>query len=399
MPGEGGPRDKDQKTENELITDQEEEETEEEVDHSEVGMSIKKEELELILNEQKVRETNEAERETLRVTSGMIQTCDGSAHEDTRRWLDDVEMSNATVGTHNVVRVARRTVSGSLRKEVEKIVAAHAVTPSTGGDKDPNLCPWKTLKEEVEKAFLPADEEGHMKGKLEHVKQGEKEDIQMFNRRFRNMVDIGYPVEQGKERSGETEATLVRLYGRAIYSDSHARKLSAKEPPAKTLKDAMQFVTKQTGKADKYEFLGRTGKSEVNAVFDESPPAETDTVGSLKKEISRLANIIADKKGQARREREAYVLEATQEKNQAEKFSKRKGGKSKKDAGDGKEKMNAKGSTGKNKQKSRRKPKYDENGRPRCFNCDKYGHMARECRAPKVQKEQSVNYAAGIEWS
>jgi len=30
---------------------------------------------------------------------------------------------------------------------------------------------------------------------------------------------------------------------------------------------------------------------------------------------------------------------------------------------------------------------FDKNRRPRCFNCNTYGHIARECRKPKKKKE------------
>ena len=35
---------------------------------------------------------------------------------------------------------------------------------------------------------------------------------------------------------------------------------------------------------------------------------------------------------------------------------------------------------------------FDENRRPRCFNCNTYGHMVRECRKPKKEKEMRKCY-------
>jgi len=35
---------------------------------------------------------------------------------------------------------------------------------------------------------------------------------------------------------------------------------------------------------------------------------------------------------------------------------------------------------------------FDENGRPKCFNCNVYEHMARECRKPKKEKETRKYY-------
>ena len=35
---------------------------------------------------------------------------------------------------------------------------------------------------------------------------------------------------------------------------------------------------------------------------------------------------------------------------------------------------------------------FDENGKLRCFNCNAYGHMVRECRKPKKKKETRKCY-------
>ena len=35
---------------------------------------------------------------------------------------------------------------------------------------------------------------------------------------------------------------------------------------------------------------------------------------------------------------------------------------------------------------------FDKNGKPRCFNCNLYGHLAKECRRPKKEKEMRKCY-------
>ena len=344
--------------------------------------------LKRILEEQKKLTKDEAARETLRVAASMVQTCDGSTHEDTRRWIEEIEMAEPTVTT-DIMRLVRRTVAGSLRKEVEKLTVLHK------RNDDPNQATWKNVKEGVVTAFLPADEITHMRGRMEKVKQAEKEDIQTFNRRFRDMAEIAYPLLPDKTRSDETELTLVRLYGRAIYSDTYARKLAVKGE--KKIADAMKLVTNLSGDADKYDFLGRTRSRQVDAV--EKSDSDVDQVSSFKKEVSRLANILADKKGKVRQEMEAYVLSATQGKSQGGRSRDKKGRSPKQGKSAGKESKFPKKKSGKSGQKSARKPKWDKDGRPRCFNCNEYGHYARDCKESKPAKKQSGNGAAGTDWS
>ena len=35
---------------------------------------------------------------------------------------------------------------------------------------------------------------------------------------------------------------------------------------------------------------------------------------------------------------------------------------------------------------------FDENGKPRCFNCNVYGHIVRDCKKPKKGKETKKCY-------
>jgi len=35
---------------------------------------------------------------------------------------------------------------------------------------------------------------------------------------------------------------------------------------------------------------------------------------------------------------------------------------------------------------------FNENGKPRCFNCNLYGHITRECRRPKKEREMRKCY-------
>jgi len=35
---------------------------------------------------------------------------------------------------------------------------------------------------------------------------------------------------------------------------------------------------------------------------------------------------------------------------------------------------------------------FDENGKPRCFNCNLYGHLAKECKRPKKERKTRKCY-------
>ena len=334
-----------------------------------------------LIAEQKKREEQEVIRENLRIAAGQVETCDGSSQDGIRKWFEDVEMGMQYVGKENTVRLCRRTVTGSFRRELEKFListnAAH-----------PNKVPWEEVKKHLTTSFLSTDEAGHARAKLERITQAEKEETQAFNRRFRTMADIAYPPKSDQKRSTETEEILVRLYARSLRSEHFAKKVvnaEHKKPEDNTLETAMQSVVKLACAQDKYDMLGRPSSSrEVSAVSSSGSVDVESDLSSINRRVNKVENSLADVKGRTRLAREANAVEKK---------------------GDFSKKPRDKGKQGKFRKKfngqKQKLPRYDENGRPRCFNCNKYGHIAKDCSAPKDQKPAtaSVNYAAGTEWS
>ena len=202
------------------------------------------------------------------------------------------------------------------------------------------------------------------------------------------MADIAYPVVAPKTRSVETEEILVRLYAWSLRSEHFAKKVvnaEHKEPKDNTLEKAMQTVVKLACPQDKFDMLRRPSSSrEVSAVSSSGSVDVESEMSSINRRVNKVENSVADMKGRTRLAREANAVEKK---------------------GDFNKKPREKGKQGKFRKKfngqKQKLPRYDENGRPRCFNCNKYGHIAKDCSAPKDQRPAtaSVNYAAGTEWS
>ena len=323
-----------------------------------------------IIKGQTDRHTEEIIRENLKTAASMIEPCDGSSQDNVRRWFEDVEMGAYMVGAGNQLRLARRTVAGSFRRELEKYLQRLP------------LSSWDDVKKAMTTRFLSMDEAGHMKGKLEKTRQGEKEEVPAFNRRFSSMADVAYPLGRNGRRSEETEGILVRMYARAIRSDHHAKKLATKEPRVTTLDDAMELVMKMEGATEKYDLLGRNSDTAVSTVSLKSLGESGVELKTLKNEVSRLANVLSAQKGQAKHQNKA----SSQKRSQKE----TSGG----DTGRGNKPYRRPG--GPRNQSQGQKPHWKD-GQPLCFVCDEYGHMKKDCRLTK--KDSSVNSTAGIQWS
>jgi hypothetical protein len=234
---------------------------------------------------------------------------------------------------------------GPLRFEVERFLTG-VVTDPGNNVQGRNQVPWPALRDHVSASFLNVDEAAALREEVETVTQDAFETEAGYSRRFREKADAAYPAAQ---RNPDQNRILVKAYAKGLRSGEIARKLVMEGNPVH-LEQAIQLVGVYSERAHAYTRLRRTEEPmEVNHVAEAAmvAPAATKVHEDLLNLQDRLL------KSQERLQTRLAKLEAGQ--------------------GSGRPKRNASQSGG------ARPPAWNQAGQPRCFQCQRYGHFAREC--------------------
>ena len=246
-----------------------------------------------------------------------------------------IPLINHIVG--GVIDVAARTVSGSLKKEVERFLGAQPNRAQT---------PWVTLRDHIRATFLSANEAERLKSELEKMAQTSYETLANFNRRFRESANKAFP----QPRTPDAERLVLRAYSRGIYSTALAKKLIVEGRPA-NLDAAFQYAEGQAAGNEMFDGLERRSRDEeemdCSATGDSQSLAEKvlEALEGIRKSHERVVTRVAK-------------LEAS--------GSSQRGG--------GPRKINT----------PRAPLKWTEDGRPICYHCGKAGHKGAECFQKKA---------------
>ena len=336
-------------------------------------------------------------RDNLRTQAASVTNCDGSSPEAVRKWFSDVEIAGQVLGGGRaIIRLARRTVTGTFRKELERFVE-HYRPPGWNppmARPDPNDIPWDHLKTELTTAFLSADEIEHAKGQLETLRQAAAEDVQTFNRRFMVLADRAYPADQAGVRHADTHQTLIKYYARGLAVDEFAKKIAEHHPRIATIEEAQRLVVRLKGSHEQYQRLGRIPKTEVNYTSHEPL-----SLGKLQAEVAALATMVSQ--GDIMRNQLQVLSNAVHKQKVSFRGRPKSHDRSSSDGySDRRSKSKSPGrarskSPGRHRRGNRdERPSRGGSDSFKCYSCGKPGHIARHCKS-----KPSVNYTAGIEWS
>ena len=189
-------------------------------------------------------------KESLKEQLKGIRVCDGTIPTEVREWLEDIEVAIPLLNNvqHAAIKLATKSVSGSLKKEIERFL-----------DTQPNRLgtPWNLLRDHVRISFLSANENERLKSELEKLQQLSHEAVSIFNRKFREAAHKAYPAP----RTVDAERILVRAYARALYSSNMAKKLITEGHPV-NLEGAITIVETQAAGLELFDSIERKSRDE-----------------------------------------------------------------------------------------------------------------------------------------
>ena len=298
------------------------------------------------------RRNYQANRDRVKDLIRQTAACDGSSVTAVRTWIREINLALSQVGAHGIVEIVTKTVHGPLRFEVERFIEG---AMAANGLARRNI-PWDNIRQHVAQQFLNLDEPAALRDEVETLRQSAYEPEVQYARRFRDVADVAYPPPA---RNPDQERILIKTFLRGLKSADLARRVVTDTNPD-TMEEAITATCRLSERNHAFERLRRTEEPmEVGPIVNPKPTTATAKQGTSEgRDLQSLTGTV-DKLATKLAKIEASFAQAPR---------KTTAPKQKKSSWRGKP-------TGKNV------PNYAPDGKPRCFRCNKYGHVRRECRS------------------
>ncbi|MCP3887666.1 MAG: hypothetical protein GY702_02175 [Desulfobulbaceae bacterium] len=192
-----------------------------------------------------------------------VDVCDGKSLKDVRIWLRQINCAVDRIpGGANadeyLFKLMCATSTDDLLEEIEGHVRANA----------PNQVAHGQIRAHVNLAFLGPDEANLLKEVVENLKQGHREDIASYNRRFSKAADYAYP----QPRNPQTDEELTDVYMSSLKDGKVKDSVFEHDPALVTLQGAMQVALG--------EFARQSRRKRVQRKHTTHEPMEVDEIAS-----------------------------------------------------------------------------------------------------------------------
>lgn len=170
--------------------------------------------------EKKVREWVTEEKE-------QVESCNGLATNNVRAWIHAIQAAESRVPERASVdlylkALIKKTTKGEANREQDSLLRNRGRDTVTAAE----------LLDHMQQAFLGPDEREALKDEVKRTKQGPREEIPAYNRRFRFNVEVAYPNPTEEQESDITNMYLAglkkgRVQDRLFDRDPRLQRLAA----------------------------------------------------------------------------------------------------------------------------------------------------------------------------
>ena len=194
-------------------------------------------------------ENKKDEKENLNdLVCNMIKT-DGNNLDEFRRWSTRIKSNGALLQNNSAtIQLMLRTTLGPLKDEIDRYILNFV---TLNPEKSRLEVPYTELAEYLKRSFLPANDVEYIRESMDSLRQLSGESLRVFNRKFRDLAELAYPVEQ---RTADQVRILIRNYLKGLSSKETARAVLKSSPAS--LVDAMATAVDNSEVEDALQRLG-----------------------------------------------------------------------------------------------------------------------------------------------
>ena len=217
--------------------------------------------------------------------TNMIKT-DGGNIEEFRRWANKVH-SNAAMLQDNgaAVQLMLRTTLGSLKDETDRCILEF-VKLNTGKSRLDVNC--VDLLNYLRKSFLPNNDIDVVRESLDTLRQSPRESLRAFNRKYRDLAEVAFPVEQ---RFEDQTKLLIKSYIKSLSSRDTVRATLQASPT--NLAEAVATAQESDELEDTLQRLGHRLEEPMD-ISSVKPNIQTQMPWDrLSKQLDKMNNNIA----------------------------------------------------------------------------------------------------------